>query len=258
MRLPQFKTLCLLFVLICTGIAGVAQETTTPAQPSETNYKKVDDVVRLNNGWIIRGKILYYQPGEKVRIQSTDGNEYVFYGDEILSVTQEPKAGKQKYPHRHGLYMQPSLQIGYGNNAWGLNGLNASGMLSSGFRFKNGFAAGAGTGLERIDYFVVVPVFAEGYYFLPTGQNKQPYLRGFGGYAIAASSENEWTQYDGGAKFGADVGVSGHINQSLDVLFAFGWHSTVTQVTYSDPWSGTSITETNTFNRLALRLGLLF
>jgi hypothetical protein len=51
----------------------------------------LDEVVYLKNGSIIRGVIIEQVLNEKIKIQTYDGNVFVFMYDEIEKITKEPK-----------------------------------------------------------------------------------------------------------------------------------------------------------------------
>ncbi|MBK7140429.1 MAG: hypothetical protein IPH74_16085 [Bacteroidetes bacterium] len=50
-----------------------------------------DEVVYLKNGSIIRGTIIEQIPNEKIKIQTSEGNVFVYKYDEIEKITKEPK-----------------------------------------------------------------------------------------------------------------------------------------------------------------------
>ena len=79
------KETMLLFTLVfCLTAFALASQVC--AQPME-------DVVHLKNGGIIRGMIIEQIAGEALKIQTRDGNVFVYTMDEIAQIDQEPAMG---------------------------------------------------------------------------------------------------------------------------------------------------------------------
>ena len=51
------------------------------------------DVVHLKNGSVIRGIIIEQSPDQSLKIQTSDGNLFVYTMEEIARITKEPTAG---------------------------------------------------------------------------------------------------------------------------------------------------------------------
>jgi hypothetical protein len=51
----------------------------------------LEEVVYLKNGSIIRGTIIEQIPNEKIKIQTSEGNVFVYKYDEIEKITKEPQ-----------------------------------------------------------------------------------------------------------------------------------------------------------------------
>lgn len=64
-------------------LASVLFASTLPAQ------QPMEDVVYLENGSVIRGTILEQTPGESLRIETRDGNIFVFDMEEVERITRE-------------------------------------------------------------------------------------------------------------------------------------------------------------------------
>jgi len=50
----------------------------------------MEDVVHLKNGGLIRGTIIEQIPGESLKIQTRDGNVFVYAMDEVAKMSKEP------------------------------------------------------------------------------------------------------------------------------------------------------------------------
>ncbi|MBK7140431.1 MAG: hypothetical protein IPH74_16095 [Bacteroidetes bacterium] len=68
----------LLFLLICLSFNVFAQSS-------------LEEVVYLKNGSIIRGTIIEQIPNVKIKIQTSEGNVFVYKYDEIEKITKEPQ-----------------------------------------------------------------------------------------------------------------------------------------------------------------------
>ncbi len=253
-------------VLICCLAAALPTSVVAQQRAEEkaidivnTNYHKVEDVVYLNNGWIIRGRIQYYKPGEKVRIVTVEGNEFVFYGDEIAKVTQEPKRRKRERPAmEQGSYVGISLAWGTGRDPWG-GSANASGVQwTVGKMFTPRIGAGAGVGLDWYNGQRLLPITAEGRYLLAKENRSQPYIRGFGGYSLGWLSYNQWLKSYGGPTGGLDIGIATRFFEYAALNLALGIAYQRDKITYEDWNWGGSVTEINHYSRLWLRVGLMF
>ncbi len=52
--------------------------------------QQMEDVVHLKNGGLVRGTIIEQIPGESLKIQTRDGNVFVYTMDEIAKMSKEP------------------------------------------------------------------------------------------------------------------------------------------------------------------------
>jgi len=55
--------------------------------------QQLDDVVYLKNGGIVRGTIIEQVPGISIKLQTKDGNVFVYQMDEIEKIAKESKMG---------------------------------------------------------------------------------------------------------------------------------------------------------------------
>jgi hypothetical protein len=54
------------------------------------NAQNLEEVVYLKNGGIIRGTIIEQIPNKSIKIQTKDGNVFVYNMDEVEKLTKEP------------------------------------------------------------------------------------------------------------------------------------------------------------------------
>lgn len=95
---------------------------TSPALAQQ--IQPMEDVVHLKNGGLIRGTIIEQIPGESLKIQTRDGNVFVYTMDEIAKISKEP-------------VMRMQGHIGAKKkNPWLAFGLSA--LITGGGQFYNG------------------------------------------------------------------------------------------------------------------------
>ncbi len=150
------KKLFLLFVLCC--FAGVAS-----AQYVET--------VHLKNGSIIHGIIIEQTPNQNLKIQTSDGNVFVYSFDEIEKITKDAKTSSIFYRlNANRNFQQPrtpryqgSVDFGYsiGVGVWESDRIELS--TSHGCLINPYFYVGAGLGVHyHFDASAVaIPIFAD-------------------------------------------------------------------------------------------------
>lgn len=56
---------------------------------SQAFAQQMEDVIHLKNGGLIRGTIIEQIPGESLRIQTRDGNVFVYTMDEIAKISKD-------------------------------------------------------------------------------------------------------------------------------------------------------------------------
>ena len=155
-HLVFMKKLFLLFVFCCFAGAASAQYV---------------EAVHLKNGSIIRGVIIEQTPNQNLKIQTGDGNVFVYSFDEIEKITKEtepsrpfyrPNANRSFQQSRTSRY-QGSVDFGYsiGVGTWGSDRIELS--TSHGCLVNPYFYVGAGLGVHyHYDASAVsIPIFAD-------------------------------------------------------------------------------------------------
>jgi hypothetical protein len=168
------------------------------------------DVVYLKNGGIIRGTLLELIPDSLVKIQTVDGNVFVYQIREVAKYSKEPYFYNQSQPIvrrdttglKRGFY-------GVVEYATGFSFGNAAGPLTtkmnfiSGYRVCPWFAAGAGFGFRLyVEDGIYFPVYADLRVNF-VNRNTSPFLTLQGGYSWRSNSNYE----TGGIMFSTTLGV---------------------------------------------------
>jgi hypothetical protein len=129
----------------------------------------LQEVVYLKNGSIIRGIIIEQQPNKLVKIQTSDGNVFVYKIDEVEKITKEPyynttrKKGNSHFQYRETNGYKGFLDLGYtaGTGDLGEDELEINGTY--GYQFNPYLFLGVGTGVHY--YFdsnkVALPIYAD-------------------------------------------------------------------------------------------------
>lgn len=112
----------------------------------------MQDVIYLKNGSVIRGIIVEQIPNESIKMETRDGNLFVYKLDEISKLTKENEVkGSAKKSLKGNGYMG-IVEVGYGIDAGGdlakltnINRVNVS--IINGYKFNPYLYLGLGTGI---------------------------------------------------------------------------------------------------------------
>jgi hypothetical protein len=221
--------------------------------------QKTQDVVYLNNGSTIRGKIIENN-NNQLKIESCCKNVFVFNQSEIQNVTEEPVT--TEYPIKEfGYFNFTSIGTVFGS---ALNEKPApfSLLMEHNFRTCKYFAFGAFSGLEMLNE-MTAPVGGNIKLMLPTIKGNTYYLGISGGYSISLEKPKSIDYYYeisdayGGTMFNSEIGAIFPMKQNLGLFIAAGYR--YNELHYKRPdWFLTSIDRAMYFNRISLKIGLAF
>jgi opacity protein-like surface antigen len=214
------------------------------------------DLVYLKNGSVIRGKIIEKDDRDKIKILSEGGNIWAFSSTEIDSISVQMNTNDF------------DLALEYQNNtslgtlvAGGQNQKNSmfSALMLQGIGYHARYFSGIGIGIEFLEYNTL-PLFIEQRALLNRNViSNFIYLRG--GFAFPVEQPDvTWqeTRYQGGWLVGAGTGIMARINSHNTITIDIGYRFQDLKMNYLDGWPQQRITQTTRYNRLELRLGLLF
>lgn len=124
------------------------------------NAQNYEDVVYLKNGSVIRGVVVEQVPYQTLKIQTKDGNIFVYNFSDIEKMTKEmPLATQFNKPKGYfGL-----VELGFASSINGHEPLRISATIINGYRVLPQFAIGVGVGIQEyaIDYKdFTIPIFA--------------------------------------------------------------------------------------------------
>lgn len=161
---------------------------------SNAQINSYTEVLYLKNGGIIRGVIIEQVPNEKLKIETKDGNVFVYTFSEIEKITKELNAdiiesnnSKSNIIKQHevgykskGYFNATELIVGIGSGevkriGYPYNDVKNNSQFygirtSHGFQVSSNFAFGIGTGIILGNYDDYIPIYVD--LRFPFGKNK--------------------------------------------------------------------------------------
>jgi hypothetical protein len=221
--------------------------------------QKNQDVIYLNNGGIIRGKILENNTSI-VKIESYGRNVFVFNQNEIQKVTTEHV--KADYPIKEAGYLNfTSIGTVFGS---GLNEKPApfSLLMEHNFRTGKNFAFGAVTGIELLNE-AVMPIGGNIKVLFPATNGPTFFIGASGGYSVSLEKPAnidgyyEVTDASGGGMFNSEFGFIFPMEKNISLFLAAGYRYNELHYKRKD-WYYQSVDRVMYFNRVSLKIGLTF
>lgn len=226
-------------------------------------------VVYLKDGTIVRGTMFLHDPGNVIQINSYGKKSQIIKYDQIDSIV---KVVRPMYDRKIGYFnlTETGVMSGSFSNIYTITNINS-------WKFKNGFSAGIGLGLELSDERNL-PVMADfrysfrqkrplpfvslqaGYSFLlsgsyekliqsvRSGNRRNIYLP----YLVPLVSKGP-VNTDGGFFVNSALGIQTPVNESFALTFSIGYYWMHLNFIQSDDYSLDV-----DFNRIALKFGFLF
>ena len=258
---PRFVWLPLLVlctILMASPTAAQTDSDTTVSKKEARKLRNSQTALYLKNGWVVRGKIIFDQPGDKLKIRTPKRNEYVYYYSEIERKEIEPIARSlDESAVRRGPYLSVSgaLTVGADNES---KGFTEPGLYWHAGAFTNKrLGLGLSVGIQGYDGETVVPLEAELRYNITHGRKTMPYLRPHLGRS-AVWINNGSNSARGGFTGGADLGVISRISESSSIVMSLGLNYQRSKFISSDWWGGGEFVTIRNHYRVAARIGFVF
>lgn len=189
-----------------------------------------EETVYLKNGSIIRGIIVEQVPNESLKIQTRDGNLFVYSLNEVEKITKEGLEPSYKQSNNssdkvgYKGFVDLGYSIGVGESYKRVDRLEFS--TSHGYQFNPYFYLGAGAGLN---YFhdaeiVSVPLFANPRLNLPTNGPVSPFIDLKIGYTVS--------EYVKGFYLAPSVGLRFDLKDNKALNFTVGYTMQKVRGTY--------------------------
>jgi hypothetical protein len=245
----DIKKIVFSFILLIYAIA-------VPAQKRERR------AIILNNGTVIAGKII---------ADSSDFLKIKIKRPQIITLNKTQvystgNVGRNVYSpgETHGYSIRISASVLAGRNKSGNMG-SLSIHLSNGYQFRNGFGAGIGTGIEKLDA-LVMPVFGELKY-QPFKTRLSPFAWVKCGYGFPLSERNggdyyyygNYTESKGGIMFSAGSGLALYSWNRNAVNIGIGYRYQKLRFEQENIWNPELKNELITdFKRVEIQFGFIF
>lgn len=227
--------------------------------------KYVVDVITLHNGDVYRGIIVEQPDSQIIRMNTFCQSTLNFNVNDITSVSSEElnlrrsgiKLPFQYEPRGYVNITDFGLLIATGDNEQ-----NAIFSVSSmnGYSFSSRFITGAGIGIDLYET-LIMPVYADTRVILMKSR-LTPYAGLKAGYSFSLEDQaaNWGESYDtrGGFTWGVGAGIFIWTSErsSFEINLSYRYQAIHTETSYE--WSEQTSYYTTQYNRLELRLGVLF
>ncbi|QQS28335.1 MAG: hypothetical protein IPM47_15935 [Sphingobacteriales bacterium] len=228
--------------------------------------KRMQSVVYLKNGSILRGELINPESSGKVSIKITGNNVFVFDLSEVEKITTESSATKLEYK-KHGY--SHSSEFGFLIGGEG-DGIGLGLQTINGYKFNPYAALGAGVGVQfywnlPINYYWyyaetnttrLIPIFVNFSGDLLPSKPITPHYFARAGYAFA-SNNNEFLKTEGGLTFGLGAGFKLRGQGPLSWVLGVGYNFQKFSTEYV-PFEG-NVTRTELdIRRLSIFTGISF
>lgn len=178
----------------------------------------LQEVVYLKNGSVIRGSVIEQVPNKSVKIQTADGNIFVYEMSDVMKITKEPNYNLQntnEYRIKRGYrgFVETGYIIGVDKSNFGRLEL----ITTHGYQFNKILFAGLGAG---IGYWTegketAVPLYVDVRTDIPTGNKISPY------FDVKVGTDVSTEKFCGYVNI--SVGCRFHINNNLAFNVGVGY-----------------------------------
>lgn len=223
--------------------------------PAYSQDRKKEDVVYLRNHWVLHGHIIFNSQ-DSLKIQTFGDNIFSFKKDEVLIITREKTpvfysnkhSGFSDYTELGPLASKNTSQINVNTSAFSFQTVN-------GYTFTPLLFAGLGLGVDLYATQTFLPLFGSIRGEINTQSTINPYYFLDFGYGFNITSyQNSSFSGQGGLLYALGGGVKINFNRASGFLLSLGYR--VQKLSQTDLAS--QITQSSTYNRVALRAGFYF
>lgn len=158
----SYKIILIALLFICSSLGLQAQ-------------KQVGDIIHLENGDVIHGEVLEYNPKENIKIKILGGSILVYKSSEVLkiekgeieSIATEVVEARPPHIKEKGVYHTIMGNTIFFVPNWGSMPAALGTEYSVGYHFHRLFGLGGGIGINTYYYETFVPIYANvrGYLF---------------------------------------------------------------------------------------------
>lgn len=254
------KKLLLSFIIVFSMPCILYSQNNTEKKP-DTN-KKMEDVVYLKNGAIVRGIIIEQVPDKTLEIKSNDNNYFIFKYDEIQKITKENPLTDLTDYKKKGFLSIAELNYGFGintiNTYYGsvaIDGTFPTIALRSinGYQINEMFSVGLGLGFEAFldgdKKGAMIPVTLDARMNFKKGKFS-PVFNINGGYSIGVENSS-------GLAANPAVGIKYFLTKKMAFVASLGYKVQQQRVFIADQY-GVPLPRLVNYQFLSLSGGLSF
>lgn len=214
---------------------------------------RVEDVVYLKNGSIIRGEIKELKENEFLKIETAGRNIFIISMDKVEDIRIEPTEGRLHFKET-GYMNRSGIEILNANN-----GITPRFYMVNGYQFNSRFGAGFGIGLTPYnDPLTLVPFFVDMNLRL-LESNSSPYIFLKAGYNFSVHHDEnlDINDHRGGLLFNPGIGLQFNLSSGLGWFINAGYNIDNSYYEF-DTWGPQTVENDLSFRRVNFGLGLSF
>ena len=243
----------------------------------------LQDVIYLQNGSVIRGTVIEQVPGELIKIETRDGNVFVYKMEEVSKMTREHSG--RNHSIKQNQYIAKSngyvgfVEIGYG---FGVGELKFRGETISkyadrfeldvvnGYQFNPYCFVGLGVGVNIFTNDALsskdkisIPVFIQGRFNL-LNKGVSPFLALNLGYNIDTQRGESYEQYGytitypGGIMFEPTLGAAFRVSNKMAATFGISYSLMQFKTRFKDHEDSDTETLRDATKAIRLKFGITF
>lgn len=215
--------------------------------------EKVEDVVYLKNGSIIRGEIIELNDGEYLKIETAGRNIFVFNMDDVDNIRLE-EVPNEHYFKSSGYMSRSGIDIMQSNNSSTPRFYTVHGK-----QFTPQFGAGFGIGITPYnDPLMLIPFYVDMNLRLVKA-NVSPFLALKTGYNFSYHDDESiiFNNHRGGLLFNPSFGMQFNLSNGFGWFINAGYN--IDNSSYSfDQWGNRNVSTELSFRRINFGLGVSF
>ncbi len=256
------STLYLFFILSIQTIAYAQSKGNSKDSHTVDTEKKMEDVIYLKNGAIVRGIIIEQVPNKTVEIKSNDNNYFIFKMDEVQKIAKENRLIDPTDYKKKGFLNITEIGFGFGINtintyrgSFDINGQPPILGLRTinGYQLNEYFSVGLGVGFEAFldgdNKGALIPFSIDTRINFRKGK-LSPVLNLNAGYSVGVQNSS-------GLAANPSIGIKLYLTKKVAYLFNIGYKVQQQNVKLPDQY-GVDIPRIINYQFLSLSTGLSF
>ncbi len=252
----------LIFILTLPVIVYGQSKGNSKDSHTVNTEKKLEDVIYLKNGAIVRGIIIEQVPNKSVEIKSNDNNYFIFKMEEVQKITRENRLNDPIVYKKKGFLNITEIGFGFGVNT--INTYKGSFDIEgqypilgirtiNGYQVNEHFSFGLGVGFEAFldgdSKGALIPFTIDTRINFKKGKIT-PVLNLNGGYSVGVQNSS-------GLAANPSIGLKLYLTKKIAYVFNIGYKVQQQNVKLPDEY-GVEIPRIVNYQFLSLSTGLTF